>query len=121
MITAEFQGFVNNAKVRSNSNRSWNTYSVRTTTTKDKSTGEWKSVYVNCTDFGPRGENSPTKPPADGSFVKVSGLLDVREYEKDGQKRWSLDLIVSNVEVMPPKDGAKPAKKEAGEKEWYEE
>ncbi len=59
----------------------------------------WANIQV--TDF------SGNEPPPEKSYVTVKGYLKVRQYEKDGQKRQSLDLVATEVEVSPPLDGAK--------------
>lgn len=48
------------------------------------------------------------------SYVKVTGYLKVREYEKDGQKRQSLDIVAQSVEdLTTPREGASEPKKKA--------
>lgn len=51
----------------------------------------------------------------DGAFVLVEGRSESREYEKDGEKRTSLEVVANNVGIMPkaPKDGA-PRQQPAG-------
>lgn len=49
----------------------------------------WANFFV--TDMGNQ------TPPQDKSFVEVKGYLTVREYEKDGQKRVSLEVYATQV------------------------
>jgi single-strand DNA-binding protein len=41
-----------------------------------------------------------------GSYVTVRGSLSVREYEKDGQRRFSIDVRADDVELGPKKGGS---------------
>lgn len=60
------------------------------------------------------------------AYVTVKGRLTVREYEIEGQKRTSLEIVADEVEVAPPLDGVKPgtapskAAKPAVEKDPWE-
>ena len=51
----------------------------------------------------------------DGASVLVEGRSESREYEKDGEKRTSLEVVANNVGIMPkaPKDGT-PRQQPAG-------
>lgn len=59
--------------------------------------GTYKRAYYNVTVFN-------REAPADGSFVTVKGYMKVREYEKDGQKRQSLDVVAQELDVSPPRE-----------------
>ncbi len=44
--------------------------------------------------------------PEESAYVTVKGYLNVRDYEKDGQKRISLDVNAQEIEVAPALPGA---------------
>lgn len=46
-----------------------------------------------------------SEAPPEKAYVTVNGFLKVREYEKDGQKRTSLEVNAQNVNVAPPREG----------------
>lgn len=51
-----------------------------------------------------------------GRLVSVSGRLEQRSYEKDGQKREIVEIVAERVNGLDrPKDDAKPAAAPAGE------
>lgn len=66
---------------------------------KNKQTDQWEdgeAMFVRCSvwrEYGENVANSLTK----GTRVVVTGRLQVRSYEKDGQKRTSLELQVDEV------------------------
>ena len=67
---------------------------------KDQS-GEWTD-YTNLVDavmFGTRAE-SVSRYLSKGSKVSVSGRLHYSSWEKDGQKRSKLEVIVDEIEFM---------------------
>lgn len=58
----------------------------------------------NVTQFG------ATEAPPEKAFVTVKGYLNVRDYVVEGQKRQSLDVTVTEMEVAAPfNDSAEPA------------
>ena len=66
--------------------------------------GEWEDFpnYVDCTMFGARAEslaNILTK----GLKVAIQGKLRWSQWEKDGQKRSKLEVIIDEVEIMSRK------------------
>ena len=67
----------------------------------DRQTGEWKdgaTVFVRCTAWRALGEhiaNSTRK----GTRVLAAGDLVQRSYEKDGEKRTSIELTVADLGV----------------------
>ena len=74
---------------------------------KSASTGEWEDYphFVDCTMFGTRAEKLQpylTK----GAKVAIEGRLRYSSWEKDGQKRSKLEVIVDEIEFMSRKDGA---------------
>lgn len=67
-----------------------------------KDGNEWTDVanYVPCTMFGKLGEKlSPQLTK--GAKVCVQGSLRQSSWEKDGQKRSKIELIVDKIEVLP--------------------
>lgn len=68
---------------------------------KNQQTGEWEDYpnYVDCTMFGERAAKV-SKYLAKGSRVSVDGRLRHSSWEKDGQKRSKLEVVVDNIEFM---------------------
>lgn len=68
---------------------------------KNQRTGEWEDCpnFVDCTMFGTRAEKLQpylTK----GSKVALEGKLRYRSWERDGQRRSKLGVIVDDLEFM---------------------
>ena len=68
---------------------------------KNQQTGEWEDCpnFVDCTVFGTRGEKLQpflTK----GSKVALEGKLRYSSWERGGQRRSKLDVIVDDLEFM---------------------
>ena len=76
---------------------------------KNAQSGEWEDVpnYVDCVMFGTRCA-SLNRMLRKGSKVAVEGKLRWSSWEKDGQKRSKLEVIVDELELMsaPPKQAA---------------
>ena len=73
---------------------------------KNQQTGEWEDYanYVDCTMFGNRGEslsNILTK----GMKVAIEGKLRWSQWERDGQKRSKIEVIVDELEFMSSRNG----------------
>lgn len=68
---------------------------------KNSKTGEWEDYpnFIDCTMFGTRAE-SVSKYIDKGSKVAIEGKLHWSQWEKDGQKRSKVDVIVDNIEFM---------------------
>ena len=66
---------------------------------KNQQTGEWEDYpnYVDCTMFGERAAKV-SQYLATGSEVSVDGRLRYSSWEKDGQKRSKLEVVVDNIE-----------------------
>lgn len=77
---------------------------------KDPQTNEWKDRpnYVSCTMFGTRAE-SVSRYIRKGSKVAISGKLRYSSWEKDGQKRSKLEVIVNDIEFMSRGDSQQTA------------
>lgn len=73
---------------------------------KNNRTGEWEDYpnFVDCTLFGKRAE-ALEQYLSKGTKVAVEGRLRYSSWEKDGQKRSKLGVIVEEVELMSRRDG----------------
>lgn len=71
---------------------------------KNPSSGEWEDYpnYIDCSMFGTRAE-SLSKYLTKGSKVGVDGKLRWSQWEKDGQKRSKVDVVVDNLELLSPR------------------
>jgi single-strand DNA-binding protein len=68
---------------------------------KNPQTGEWEDRpnYIDCTMFGTRAEG--VQPYlAKGTKVAIEGRLHWNQWEKDGQKRSKVDIIVDELVLM---------------------
>jgi single-strand DNA-binding protein len=74
---------------------------------KNNSTGNWeeKPNYFDVTVFGRQAE-SCGQYLHKGRPVAIDGRLDWREYEVEGQKRQSVDIIAENVQFLGGRDDA---------------
>ena len=65
---------------------------------RNAQTGEWEDYpnFVDCTMFGNR---------AKGMKVAIEGKLRYSSWERDGQKRSKLEVIVDEIEVMVRREG----------------
>lgn len=77
---------------------------------KNSRTGEWEDYpnYIDCTMFGTRAE-SVSRYIRKGSKVAISGKLRYSSWEKDGQKRSKLEVIVNDIEFMSRGDSQQTA------------
>ena len=68
---------------------------------KNTQTGEWEDYpnFVDCVMFGRRAE-AVSGFLRKGSKVALSGKLSYSSWEKDGQRRSKLEVVVSEVEFM---------------------
>lgn len=73
---------------------------------KNAQTGEWEDYpnFVDCTLFGKRAE-ALEQYLSKGTKVAVEGRLHYSSWEKDGQKRSKLGVIVDEMELMSRRDG----------------
>ena len=68
---------------------------------KNPQTGEWEDYpnFIDCTMFGTRAEKlSPYL--SKGSKVAISGKLRYTSWEKDGQRRSKVEVVVDDLEFM---------------------
>lgn len=73
---------------------------------KNPSTGEWEDYpnFVDCTMFGARA-NSLSQYLTKGTKVSIEGKLRWSQWERDGQKRSKLEVIVDELEFMSSRNG----------------
>lgn len=76
---------------------------------KNNQTGEWEDYpnFVDCTMFGNRA--TALQPYLHkGSKVAIEGKLRWSQWEKDGQKRSKLEVIVDEIELMSARQQQAP-------------
>lgn len=74
---------------------------------KNQQTGEWEDHpnYIDCTMFGARAQ-SVSRFLKKGSKVAIEGKLRWSQWERDGQKRSKIEVIVDDLEFLfPNNDG----------------
>lgn len=73
---------------------------------KNPQTGEWEDYpnFVDCTMFGNRAE-AVSRFLAKGMKVAIEGKLRYSSWERDGQKRSKLEVIVDEIELMVRREG----------------
>ena len=78
---------------------------------KNQQSGEWEDYpnFIDCTMFGNRAE-SLSKLLSKGGKVAIEGKLRYSSWEKDGQKRSKLEVIVDEIELMSRENGQKVTK-----------
>lgn len=76
---------------------------------KNQQTGEWEDYpnFVDCTMFGSRAEKI-SRYLTKGCKVAVEGKLRYSQWERDGQKRSKLEVIVEEIEFMSRQQAAEP-------------
>ncbi len=69
-------------------------------------TGEWEDYpnFVDCTMFGTRAE-AVSRFLAKGNKVAIEGKLRYSSWERDGQRRSKLEVIVDEIEFMSSRGG----------------
>ncbi len=73
---------------------------------RNPQTGEWEEVpnFVDCVVFGARAEPL-SRFLSKGSKVAIEGKLRYSSWERDGQRRSKLEVIVDELEFMSPRQG----------------
>ena len=68
---------------------------------RNQQTGEWEDYpnFIDCTMFGTRAE-SVAKFLTKGSKVAIEGKLRWSQWERDGQKRSKIEVVVDEIEFM---------------------
>ena len=77
---------------------------------KNPQSGEWEDYpnFVDCTMFGKRAE-SVSHYLSKGSKVSIEGKLRYSSWEKDGQKRHKLEVVIDEIEFMSRNGASQPA------------
>lgn len=73
---------------------------------KNQQTGEWEDYpnFIDCTMFGARAQ-SVSRFLSKGSKVAIEGKLRWSQWERDGQKRSKIEVIVDEIEFMSRQHG----------------
>ena len=74
---------------------------------KNQQTGAWEDYpnFIDCTMFGARAE-SVAKYLLKGTKVAIEGKLRWSQWERDGQKRSKIEVIVDELEFMSSRDAS---------------
>lgn len=78
---------------------------------KNQQTGEWEDYpnFIDCTMFGARAD-SLSRFLSKGAKVAIEGKLRWSQWERDGQKRSKIEVIVDELEFMSSRnDSGAPA------------
>ena len=72
---------------------------------RNASTGDWEDYpnYVDCTMFGARAQGI-SQYLTKGTKVCIEGKLRWSQWERDGQKRSKLEVIVDELEFLSPRN-----------------
>jgi single-strand DNA-binding protein len=81
---------------------------------KNQQTGEWEDFpnFVDCTMFGTRAE-SLARFLSKGTKVAIEGKLRWSQWERDGQKRSKLEVVVDDLEFMSSRQQGMPTQQYA--------
>lgn len=73
---------------------------------RNPQTGEWEDYpnYIDCVVFGNRAEPL-SRFLSKGSKVAIEGKLRWSQWERDGQRRSKIEVIVDEVEFLSPRQG----------------
>lgn len=74
---------------------------------KNQQSGEWEDYpnFLTCVMFGTRAE-SVSGYLHKGSKVAVEGKLRFSQWEKDGQKRSKIEVMIDDLELLTPRNQA---------------
>jgi single-strand DNA-binding protein len=74
---------------------------------RNQSTGEWEDFpnFIDCTMFGTRAE-SVSRFLQKGAKVAIEGKLRWSQWERDGQKRSKIEVIVDEIEFLSARDSS---------------
>ena len=77
---------------------------------KNQQTGEWEDYpnFIDCTMFGARAE-SLSRYLGKGTKVAIEGKLRWSQWERDGQKRSKIEVIVDDIELVQRSQGGSQA------------
>ena len=73
---------------------------------RNQQTGEWEDYpnFVDCVMFGTRAE-ALSRYLSKGQKVAIEGKLRYSTWERDGQRRSKLEVVVDELEFMSPRSG----------------
>jgi single-strand DNA-binding protein len=73
---------------------------------RNQQTGEWEEYpnFIDCVVFGNRAEPL-SRFLTKGTKVAIEGKLRWSQWERDGQKRSKIEVIVNEVEFLSPRQG----------------
>lgn len=76
---------------------------------KNQQTGEWEDYpnFIDCTMFGAHAQ-SVSRFLSKGSKVAIEGKLRWSQWERDGQKRSKIEVIVDEIEFMTSRNDGAP-------------
>lgn len=88
---------------------------------KNQQTGEWEDYpnFVDCTMFGTRAE-SLARFLSKGTKVAIEGKLRWSQWERDGQKRSKLEVVVDDLEFMSSRQHERNANKPVQPQQYYD-
>ena len=75
---------------------------------------EPEADFISCVAFGKSGEFAE-KYFRKGQLVAVTGRLQVRSWDKDGERRWTTEVIVEEQYFAESKAAAEQGRKDTGE------
>ena len=83
---------------------------------KNQQTGEWEDYpnFIDCTMFGARAE-SLSRYLSKGTKVAIEGKLRWSQWERDGQKRSKIEVIVDELEFMSSRNSSSDAQYSSGQ------
>ena len=81
---------------------------------KNPQSGEWEDYpnFVDCTMFGTRAEKIH-RFLSKGCKVAIEGKLRYSSWERDGQRRSKLEIIVKEIEFLSRQQAAEPEPEDA--------
>ena len=81
---------------------------------KNPKSGEWEDYpnFVDCTMFGTRAEKIQ-RYLSKGCKVAIEGKLRYSSWERDGQRRSKLEIIVEEIEFLSRQQAAEPEPEDA--------
>jgi single-strand DNA-binding protein len=73
---------------------------------KNSQTGEWEDYanFVDCTMFGSRAQHL-SEHLSKGSKVMIQGKLRYSSWEREGQKRSKLEVVIDDLDFGSPRGG----------------
>lgn len=74
---------------------------------RNQQTGEWEDYpnFIDCTMFGTRAQ-AVSQYLSKGSKVSIEGKLRWSQWERDGQKRSKIEVIVDEIEFMSSRNAS---------------